>query len=57
MQKRLDHRVTISSRVVGVSPGNRTTTVDEVVTSATYEKLLMVVLDDEGKLLAWKWIN
>ena len=58
VQKRLDQRVTInSSRIVGVSPGYRTTTVDAVVTSATYEELLLNVLDDEGKLLAWKWTD
>ena len=38
VQKRLDQRVAInSSRVVDVSPGYRTTTVDAVVTTAAGE--------------------
>ena len=58
VQKRLDQRVTInSSRIVGVSPGYRTTTVDAVVTTAAGEQPLLIVLDDEGKLLAWKWTD
>ena len=56
VQKRLDQRVAInSSRVVSVSPRYRTTTVDAVVTTAAGEEPLLIVLDDEGKLLAWKW--
>ena len=46
-----------SSRVVDVSPGYRTTTVDAVVTTAAGEEPLLIVLDDEGKLLAWKWTD
>ena len=46
-----------SSRVVDVSPGYRTTTVDAVVTTAAGEQPLLIVLDDEGKLLAWKWTD
>ena len=58
VQKRLDQRTAISnSRVVGVSPGYRTTTVDAVVTTATGEEPLLIVLDDDGKLLAWKWTD
>jgi hypothetical protein len=58
VQKRLDQRTAISnSRVVGVSPGYRTTTVDAVVTTATGEETLLIVLDDDGKLLAWKWTD
>ena len=58
VQKRLDQRTAIkSSRVVGVSPGYRTTTVDAVVTTAAGEEPLLIVLDDDGKLLAWKWTD
>lgn len=58
VQKRLNQRATInSSRVVDVSPGYRTTTVDAVVTTAAGEQPLLIVLDDEGKLLAWKWTD
>ena len=58
VQKRLDRRVAInSSRVVEVSPGYRTTTVDAVVTTVAGEQPLLIVLDDEGKLLAWKWTD
>ena len=58
VQKRLDRRVTInSSRVVDVSPGYRTTTVDAVVTTTAGEEPLLIFLDDEGKLLAWKWTD
>ena len=58
VQKRLDQRSAISnSRVVGVSPGYRTTTVDAVVTTASGEEPQLIVLDDDGKLLAWKWTD
>ena len=58
VQKRLDRRVAInSSRVVDVSPGYRTTTVDAVVTTAAGEQPLLIVLDDDGNLLAWKWTD
>lgn len=58
VQKRLDQRTAINnSRVVGVSPGYRTTTVDAVVTTAAGEEPLLIVLDDDGKLLAWKWTD
>ena len=56
IQKRLDSRKPIlSTKVVGVTPGYRTTTVDAVVTPAEGEKAILLLLDDEGKLLAWKW--
>ena len=56
IQKRLDSRKPIlSTKVVGVTPGYRTTTVDAVVTTAEGEKAILLMLDDEGKLLAWKW--
>ena len=53
--KRLNQRVAInSSRFVSVSPGYRTTTVYALVTTAAGEEPLLIVLDDEGKLPAWK---
>ena len=56
IQKRLDSRKAIlSTKVIGVTPGYRTTTVDAVVTTADGEKAILLMLDDDGKLLAWKW--
>ena len=56
IQKRLDSRKTIlSTKVIGVNPGYRTTTVYAVVTTADGEKAILLMLDDDGKLLAWKW--
>lgn len=56
VQQRLEGRPAITgSRVVGVSPGYRTTTVDAVVTTAQGDETLLIVLDDQGQLLAWKW--
>ena len=56
IQKRLDSRKAIlSTKVIGVTPGYRTTTVDAVVSTADGEKLILLMLDDDGKLLAWKW--
>ena len=58
VQARLDQRVSINaSRIVGVSPGYNTTTVDAVVTTADGDQALLMVLDDDGKLLAWKWAD
>ena len=46
-----------ATRVVSVIPGYNTTTIDAVVTTASgYEGMLMV-LDEDGKLLAWKWTD
>ncbi len=55
-QARLNQRAAIdATRVVSVTPGYNTTTNDAVVTTASgYEGVLMV-LDEDGKLLAWKW--
>ena len=39
------------ARVVGVN----TTTVDAVVVTADGDQPLLMVLDEDGKLLAWKW--
>ncbi len=58
IQKRLDSRKAIlSTKVIGVTPGYRTTTVDAVVSTADGEKLILLMLDDDGKLLAWKWVG
>ena len=52
------HEASISdSRVVRVAPGYSDTTVDAVVTTSNGEKPLMLILDDSGKLLAWKWVG
>ena len=58
VQQRLDRRPAIvTSRVVGIASGYRTTTVDAVVTTAKGRENLLFVLDDAGQLLAWKWID
>ena len=58
VQKRLDSRTAVTgSRVVSVSPGYRTTTVDAVVITAKGEESLLLVLDEDGQLLAWKWAD
>ena len=58
VQERLDQRPAIkSSRVVGIVSGYRTTTVDAVVQTAKGDENLLFVLDDEGLLLAWKWVD
>ena len=56
VQARLDQRIIISgSRIVSVTPGYNTTTIDAVVTTASGDEALLMVLDEDGKLLAWKW--
>ena len=56
IQKRLDSRKAIlSTKVIGVTPGYRTTTVDAVVSTADGEKPILLMLDDDGNLLAWNW--
>lgn len=58
VQQRLDQRPAIlNNRVVGVASGYRTTTVDAVVTTAKGSEHLLLVLDEAGQLLAWKWID
>ena len=58
VQARLDQRVRINAgRIVGVATGYNTTTVDAVVTTADGDQALLMVLDDDGKLLAWKWAD
>ena len=58
--KRLQSAPGIESfRVVAVNPGMDDTTVDTVAITngGTREVPLMLVLDDDGKLLAWKWVG
>ena len=56
VQARLDERVAIdATRVVSVTPGYNTTTIDAVVTTASGDEGMLMVLDEDGKLLAWKW--
>ena len=58
VQARLDQRVAINaSRIVSVIPGYNTTTVDAVVTTASGDEGMLMVLDEDGKLLAWKWTD
>ena len=56
VQARLDQRVAVNAtRVVSVIPGYNTTTIDAVVTTASGDEGMLMVLDEDGKLLAWKW--
>ena len=56
VQARLDQRVAIdAARVVSVTPCHNTTTIDAVVTTASGDEGVLMVLDEDGKLLAWKW--
>jgi len=58
VQARLDQRVAIdATRVVSVIAGYNTTTIDAVVTTASGDEGMLLVLDEEGKLLAWKWTD
>ena len=58
VQTRLNQRAAIdSTRVVSVIPGYNTTTVDAVVTTASGDEGMLMVLDEDGKLLAWKWTD
>ena len=58
VQDRLDQRAAIAAtRVVSVIPGYNTTTVDAVVTTASGDEGMLMVLDEDGKLLAWKWTD
>ena len=58
VQERLDQRMAIeATRVVSVIPGYNTTTIDAVVTTASGDEGMLMVLDEDGKLLAWKWID
>ena len=56
VQARLNQRAAIdATRVVSVTPGYNTTTIDAVVTTASGDEGVLTVLDEDGKLLAWKW--
>ena len=58
--KRLESAPVIDSfRVVEINPGLDDTTVDTVTVTneGTREVPLILVLDDDGKLLAWKWVG
>lgn len=58
--KRLESAPVIDSfRVVEINPGLDDTTVDTVTMTneGTREVPLILVLDDDGKLLAWKWVG
>ena len=56
VQERLNQRAAIdATRVVSVNPGYNTTTIDAVVTTASGDEGVLMVLDEDGKLLAWKW--
>ena len=56
VQTRLNQRAAIdATRVVSVTPGYNTTTIDAVVTTASGDAGVLMVLDEDGKLLAWKW--
>ena len=58
VQARLNQREAIAAtRVVSVIPGYNTTTVDAVVTTASGDEGMLMVLDEDGKLLAWKWTD
>ena len=58
VQARLNQRAAIdATRVVSVTPGYNTTTIDAVVTTASGDEGVLMVLDEDGKLLAWKWSN
>ena len=57
IQQRLEsrpHQVS-GSRIVEVSSGLDDTTVDAMVMTAKGEIPLIMVLDESGKLIAWKW--
>lgn len=58
VQTRLDQREAIdATRVVSVIPGYNTTTIDAVVTTASGDEGMLLVLNEDGKLLAWKWTD
>ena len=43
--------------VVSVIPSYNTTTVDAVVATASGDEGMLMVLDEDSKLLAWKWAD
>ncbi len=50
------HRIK-STRVVAIYPGMDDTTVDVIAQTEDGNKELLLVLDDDGKLVAWKWLG
>ena len=55
IQKRLNPQRFEGGRVTGTTAGYATTTVDAVITTDQGEEHLLIVLDNDGQLLAWKW--
>ena len=55
VEARLDQRAAIdATRVVSGTPSYNTTILDAVVTTASGDEGVLMVLDEDGKLLAWK---
>ena len=55
VQKRLNELTSIRrTHVLGVAPGYNINTVDAVVLRADGDQPLLMVLDEDGKLLAWE---
>ena len=53
VQARLDQRVAIdATRIVNMTPGYNTTNIDAVVTISSGDGGMLIVLDEDGKLLA-----
>ena len=58
VQACLEQRVAIDATcIVSVIPSYNTTTVDAVVATASGDEGMLMVLDEDGKLLAWKWAD
>ena len=55
IQDRLNAQRFKGGRVTGTTAGYATTTVDAVITTDQGEEHLLIVLDNDGELLAWKW--
>ena len=54
VQVRLDQRAAIdTTRIVSVTTGYNATTIDAVVTYASEDEGMLMVLDKDGRLLAW----
>ena len=53
VQARLDQRVAIdATRIVNMTPGYNTTNIDAVVTISSGDGGMLIVRDEDGKLLA-----
>lgn len=55
VRQRLEAQRLRAGRVTGTTAGYATTTVDAVITGDQGEENLLMVLDNDGQLLAWKW--